>query len=402
MSKKSSFILLFFITYLLCGVNSFAQSRKQLERKRKLLTKEIKKVERILFQTKEKKSDALDDLKDLEHKIDIRNKLIKTILLESKSIATEIKENEREIRSLKKQLNALKKDYADMVFKTYKSKSQQSKTMFLLSSKDFHQAYKRLKYMNQYKEFRKKQGKQIIVKRELVERKTDTLKFQKFEKDKLLEFQKKEQKKIESEKKLQEELIAEIKKEESKYKEKLDKKHEEEKRIASKIDAIIRAEIAKSNKDKKKKAKVFLLNTEKKKLAASFEKNKGKLPWPVNDGLITRKFGVQRHPSLKSIKINSTGLHIQTSKDKTAKSIFKGEILAIQNLSEGRKSVMIQHGNYITAYNNLAKVFVKKGQKVQIGERIGEIFTDKITGKTKLVFVLYKNLTRLDPEKWML
>jgi septal ring factor EnvC (AmiA/AmiB activator) len=137
-------------------------------------------------------------------------------------------------------------------------------------------------------------------------------------------------------------------------------------------------------------------------LAAKFELNKGKLPWPIEEGLITRRFGKQPHPTFPGITINSTGLHMVTKRGKGAAAIFDGKILNILVTSEGRKNVLIQHGNYITSYNNLEKLYVRKGDTVKTGEKIGQIFTDKVSGKTTLIFVLYKNTTKLNPSSWIL
>ena len=144
------------------------------------------------------------------------------------------------------------------------------------------------------------------------------------------------------------------------------------------------------------------IDAEAKVLAAKFELNKGKLPWPVTEGLIVRRFGIQPHPTIGGITVNSTGLHIVTKKGMEATCIFNGKVLAIQVTSEGRKNVLVQHGNYITAYNNLEKAFVKVGSKVVTGQKIGQIFTDKVTGKTTLIFVLFKNTKRLNPASWIL
>jgi len=146
----------------------------------------------------------------------------------------------------------------------------------------------------------------------------------------------------------------------------------------------------------------FILSPEAKALAVNFELNKGKLPWPVTEGLIVRKFGIQAHPTFSGITINSTGLHIATKKGMSATAIFNGKVLAIQVTSEGRKNVLVQHGNYITAYNNLENSFVKVGNTIVTGQEIGQVFTDKITGKTTLIFVLFKNTKRLNPSSWIL
>ncbi len=409
------------LIFLISAISVFGQTRKQLEQQRKKLKKEIVQVNNLLFNEKKKEKNAIEDLKDLNQKIDVRSKLINTINLEAKVLSKEIHANEKELEKLNKKLTDLKADYADMIFKSYKSKSQQSRTMFLLSSQNFHQAYKRLEYMKQYTSFRKKQGEEIIVQSDVVKKLNDSLLFQKQVKDTLILSEKDEKLKIETDKKNKETLISTIKKKESKYKKDLQKKISEEKKVASKIDKIIREAIARANRIALAKAKAaaklkskssaktksvkkneFILSPEAKALAVKFEQNKTKLPWPVKEGLVTRKFGVQPHPTIGGITVNSTGLHINTSAGAIAECIFNGKVLAIQLTSEGRKNVLVQHGNYITAYNNLQNAYVKTGDNVVTGQKIGKIFTDKVSGKTKLIFVLFKNTTRLNPSSWIL
>ncbi len=396
----------FYISLLglfLVAMSGFGQqSRRTLERKRKKLNAEIKRIEKVLSQTNRKKTSALDDLKDFNQKITVRNRLIETIELEKKAVVKEINSNEKKIQKYNKELATLKADYADMVFKSYKSKSQQSKTMFLLSSKSFYQAYKRIKYMEQYKEFRKKQGLEIESKTKLVKQLNDSLSQIKKMKHRLISSNEKEKKEIESDKKEQERLLVKIKKDEKKYKKELTKKIKEEKRVAGRIDKIIRDAIARANRGKKgtKKGKLTLSVAEK-KLKAKFEQNKGRLPSPLKGGVITRRFGVQPHPTFKKIKINSTGLHIRGKKGDEARAVFNGKVLVVQLLSKGRKSVFLQHGNYITTYTNLKDVYVEKGQNVKTGDKLGAVFTDKVTGKTSLQFILSENTKKLNPEKWV-
>ncbi len=394
-----SFLLLLFLAIPL----SAQKTRKQLEADRKRLQKDIKKVNKLLFDTQKKEENALEDLKDINQKIDVRERLINTINLEAKALSNEIDVNEKEIKKLEEKLTKIKKDYADMIYKSYKSRSRQNRTLFLLSSKNFYQAYKRVKYMNQYAAFRKKQGEEVVVQTKLVEQLNDSLMFQRQLKDTLLASQEDEKLKIETDKKDQEKLISQIKKRERKYKRELKKKQNEEKRIADRIDKLIRDAIAKANAKKGvKTSKGFALTPEAKALAARFEQNKGKLPWPVESGLITRRFGRQPHPVYKGNYINSTGIHITTEKGTNAESIFNGEVLAIQVQSEGKKSILVRHGNYISVYNNLENVYVETGDKVKTGQALGKIFTDRINGKTKLIFVLSINTTRLNPTSWIL
>ena len=391
-----------FLIFLLSTVCISGQTRKQLETQRKKLNLKIKKVNKLLFEAKNDQKNALVDLSALNQKIGVREKLIETIHLEVKLLSAEIVANENKIAKLNTRLSALKEDYASMIFKSYKSKSQQSRTMFLLSSRNVRQAYKRLEYMKQYASFRKKQGEEIMIQTDLVKQFIVSLNLQKQEKDTLILSENEQKNKIEQDKKNQEKLVSEIKKKEKKYKSELRKSIREEKKIAQKIDKLIRAAIARANRktrvsSNKTKKNEFILSPEAKALAARFELNKGKLPWPLRESLVIRRFGKQPHPTFSGITINSSGLHLATKKGAYASAIFGGTVLAIQLTTERKKNVLVQHGNYITAYNNLENSLVKMGDTVTIGQELGKVYTDKVKGKTTLIFLLFKNTTRLNP-----
>lgn len=406
---------LLFLSVFLMNITVFSQTRYELESKRIKYKTVIAQLNTLLFNEKKKEKNALQDLRDIKLKIDARNKLIATIDLEAKLLSRGIVANQRKINKLNKKLTDLKADYGEMIFKSYRSKSQQSRMMFLLSAQNFYQAYKRLEYMKQYTSFRKKQGEEIIVQTTVIKGLKDSLLYQKKVKDTLILSELSEKKEIEKDKSEQESLIAEIKRKEGKYKKELQNNIKEDKRVAAKIDKIIKDEIDKANRLALANAKKnnvsapvktskneFFLSPEAKALAAEFEQNKGRLPWPVKEGLVVRRFGEQPHPTFPGISINGTGLHIVTSKGSNAEAIFSGEVLNILLGSGGTKNVLIRHGNYITSYNNLENTTVKKGDKIATGQIIGKIFTDKVTAKTTLIFVLFKNTTRLNPASWML
>lgn len=382
---------------------SQAQTRKELEEKRKKLKQEILQVNKLLFTEQKKEKNALEALEDLNQKITTRADYIASIDKEVALLSLEIKKNGKKIAKLTKQLTSLKKDYADMIFKSYKSKSKQSQLLFLMSSESFQQAYKRVQYMKQYTNFRKKQGQEIVLQTEVIKKLNDSLLFTKQAKDTLIKAETEEKQKIEIDKKNKEKLVSQIKRKEKQYIREINAKQKEERKIAAQIDKIIKDAIAKSNAKKgNKKSTSFALTPEAKALALKFEQNKGKLPWPVKSGLVVRRFGKQAHPTLRGITITSSGLHIATEQGATAKSVFNGKVLAIQVLSGGRKAILIQHGNYITTYNNLESLRVNKGDNVVTGQVLGKIFTNKVTGKTTLVFVLHKETQRQNPSSWLL
>jgi septal ring factor EnvC (AmiA/AmiB activator) len=403
MKISKSFLLLLTVILFCVSSVTYAQTRKQLEAKRKKLKQEIEKVNGLLFAAQKSEKNALDALKDLTQKIDTRSAYIASINKESNLLSSEISKNENEIETLSKQLVLLKMDYAEMIYKSYKSKSKQGQLLFLMSSENFQQAYQRMQYMKQYTKFRKKQGKEIVVQFTLIQKLNDSLLFKKQVKDTLIIVEKTEKDKIENDKKNKQKLVSQIKRKEKQYRREIKTKQRAERKIAAQIDKIIKDAIARSNAKKgKKNAKGFALTPEAKALAKKFEQNKGKLPWPVKQGLVVRRFGTQAHPTLGGITITSSGLHIATAKNSFAHSVFGGKVLAIQLLSGGKKAVLIQHGNYITTYNNLESLSVKKGDSIEIGQVLGKIFTNRITKKTILIFVLHKETQRQNPASWIL
>ena len=402
--KGSKLIVFIFTAVLFFNIGlSQAQTRKELEAKRIQLKQEIEKVNKLLFATQKKEKNALDDLKDINQKISTRTNYIASINKEVALLNSEINQNQKEIEVLSKRLEALKKDYAEMVFKSYKSKSSQSQLLFLMSSESFQQAYKRLQYMKQYTTFRKKQGEEIAVQTDLIKKLNDSLLYKKQAKDTLIKVEETEKQKIEADKESQQKLVSQIKRQERKYSREIIAKQKEERKITAQIDKIIKDAIAKSNANSgNKKSSAFVLTPEAKALAQKFEQNKGKLPWPVKSGLVVRRYGTQPHPTLRGITLTSPGLHIVTDKDATAQSVFNGKVLGVQLLPGGRKAVLVQHGNYITTYKNLETLSVKKGDTVVTGQVLGKIFTNKVTGKTTLGFVLHKETQRQNPASWIL
>ncbi len=404
--KMKPVYFLFFL-FLLVGFSSFGQTRKRLEEQRKKYQAEIVQLNKLLFNEQKKEQNVMEDLKDIKQKIEIRNKLIATFQQEALLLSIEITEKQQELNKLTKKLTDLKADYAEMIYKSYRSKSQQSRLMFILSSQNFYQAYKRLEYMKQYTSFRKKQGEEIVVQSTEVKKLFDALNIQKREKETLLASEEAEKKEMELDKLKQENYLVVIKKKEVQFKREIQKRINDEKIIVAKIDKLIKEEIEKANrkivkKDVKTTKNEFFLTPEAKALATEFESNRGRLPWPVKEGIVVRQFGDQPHPTFPGITITSSGLHIVTSNGSFANAIFNGEVMNVLIGTGGLKNVLIRHGNYITSYNNLENLLVKKGDKVTTGQRIGQIFTDKLSNKSTLIFVIFKNTTRLNPSDWIL
>lgn len=405
MGKQNFLFSVFILLFLLASSSVTAQNKKTLQAKRLKLQREIKEINRLLSKNKKTKKNVLSRLGDINKKIDVRQEILKTINDEAEAYTKEINENKTKIDSLKEQLKALKKEYAKIVVQTYKNKNKHSDLIFILSSNSFKQAYKRALYMKQYTDYRKVQAKKIKEKKQLLEVLNDTLKAKKAKKEVLIAKKLEETKSIDAELEKQKDLLKKVKKKERQYIARIKKKQKQERLFERKLQNLIRGAIAKSTKKPAKKGSkkpTIKLTPEAKKLANNFIANKGKLPHPVAKGYVFRYFGQRRHEELKKIMVKSNGWHYITDKGSKARAVFKGKVLAILvDKKTNLKTVLLQHGNYFTAYKNLDNLFVKKGDAVSIKQELGTIHTDQTTGKTKLVFALLKGTIPQNPAYWL-
>ncbi len=383
----------------------FSQNNKQkeLETRRQELRREIEQINALQIKSKTKQQSQLSLIEDFNHKISVLDNLIKVTNQQANLLTRNINANQNKISDLRKELEVLKSDYAAMVVKSYKHKNTQSRIMFLLSSSNFKQAYKRLQYMQQYASYQKQQGNDIKAKtKELQAINADLLK-QKEEKNKLIAENKQTQNSLETARKEQQAVMKSIQKNLSLYATQIKQKQREADKIDAEIERIIKAAIAKSNKKagKGSTSSGFALTAEEKMLASNFIANKGKLPWPVERGFVTLGYGSQRHPLDKTLTITSNGVRIKTEKGAKVRAVFNGEVIAvIANMKHINPVVMIKHGNYITAYKNLGKVFVKEGDKVATKQDIGEVFTNT-SGQTILSFIIWKDGSTQNPASWI-
>ena len=394
-------VLIFMLMCIKIGAQTSEQ--KSLENKRERLQKEIKEINRLLFAEKKEKGNVLDELESLEKKVNVRQQLIRVTNQQANLLNRLINANIRNISKHRNDLKTLKEEYANIIGKSYKNKSQQRRLLFLLSSESFFQAFKRIQYMKQYTKYRKEQGKQILIKTEKLSQLNKDLISQRKIKEKLVADNLVAKKQMLKEKNTQRELLSTIRKNEAKYMASIHKKEKQAKALDLQIDKMIRMAIATSNKKTGKATKnnVFVLTPEAKIIATNFSINKGKLMWPVEKGIKSRGFGVYKDAIYPGIKHENNGVTIITEEGAEARSIFKGEVIAIMSVPGGNMGVQIKHGDYISTYYNLSKVYVKKGDRVKAKELLGEVYSNYLNGRTQLKFYLYKNTTRLNPEKWI-
>ena len=400
-SKQSFLILVFLLSALL--VHAQKSTQKQLEEEKTDIKKELKEINALLFTNKQTKAAVFSDVENLSYKIERKQELIKLTNQQINLLNQEIEDNSKSIEKLEKDLFEVKEAYKEMILKSFKSKSGKNRLMFILSSETFFQAFKRTQYIKQYSLFRKNQAKKIgLISEELKEIKKELL-FKRDFKEGLLTKNRSTQKTLEIEKKEANNIVSKLRNQEKKYKRNIIAKEKESQKIDKQIDKLIREAIARSNKNKSSKnPKGFNLTPEAKALAKKFELNKGKLPWPVSRGVVIQKFGTQPHPVVKTAKIKSNGIVIATEKSQKVKTVFEGSVLSVLQFRGSNPTVLIQHGNYITAYKNLSRVFVSKGDRVSSNQYIGEVFTNSSTGKSSIQFSIFQKTTPLNPLLWIL
>lgn len=393
-------------------------TQEQLEERKAKIQMEIQEKEQLLKSVKKQEKSVLSEMMIQKEKIGLKEKLIKTTEKQTKLLNNDIYINQVKINQLNKDLEQLRKDYAAMILKSYKSRSEQSRAMFLLSSENFLQAYKRAQYMKQYASYRKMQGQEIEGKTKQLMGYTNQIIVQKEEKVKLIKENEKEKEELEKEKQEQEKIAAQIQKEKGKITAEIKKKQQETKKIDSQIKKMIRESIAAANKKTaaaSAKANPKITAAEKKAIETStsivltpegrlvsdnFKANKGRLPWPVEKGGISLGYGDQPHPVFRSLMVHNSGIEISTESGATARAVFSGEVTQVQQLTPLKKAVVVRHGDFFTTYQNLSTVNVSVGDKVSAKETLGKVKTDG-DGRTILKFLISQNNTFFNPTGWL-
>ena len=409
--KKYSLI----ITFSLLFHATFSQSKSELKKAKKKIEQEIKITSELLEKTKKNKLKSLNYLNILTAQIQTEEKLINTLELEikinkrkSKNISKKINRSNNIILEKKKELDHLKKNYSKIIYSYNKNKGLSDQLMFIVSANDFNQAYRRFLYVKQYTNQRKKYVKKIIteknnilaeieklekIKKELSNniQKSNTLFV---EKNKSLEntFKKREEK---------EELISELAKSENFFKSEIKNKQAKSDNLDKKIRKIIEEEIRKERDLAKKRNKKGRLTPESQKLTRNFVENKQKLPWPVESGVISDRFGTKKHQVFSEVETFNNGVDIITNKDELVRSVFDGNISRIFVVKGEGKAILIAHGEYFTVYSGLKEVYVETGESVMTNEKIGKVSFDEETQRALLHFEIWRGYEKIDPSEWI-
>jgi len=378
-------------------ISSLGQSMSDLRAQKENAEQAIRFTSTLLEEARKNEKASLNKLNLISSQIENRNTLIQNINAEYVLLDNYVAENTEVVHMLQRDLSDLKKEYAAMVRFAQKSKNSNDLLVFLFSAENMNQAYKRLLYLRQYTKYRKTQVEVISALSGLIREKAAALEQQKQQKLQLIKSKQQENLLLEREKAEQNRSVTSLRQKQQDLRRKLRKQEKAQEELDRAIEKLLQEEAGKtSGKD------AFKMTPEQKLLAADFEKNKGRIPWPVERGIITERFGVHPHPVLKQITIKNNGIDIATESGSKARAVFAGEVSRIFAISGGNIAVIIRHGTFLTVYSNLKEVCVKAGQKVSVKQELGTIFTDRNDGnKTILKFQVWKENQKLNPQDWI-
>jgi septal ring factor EnvC (AmiA/AmiB activator) len=386
--------LFLIIIILVSDIGSFAQTKAELEERRKATLNEIMYVDNMLKSTAKQKEESMNAIKIIGNKLNLRESVIRGMRDEINLFSDRIDLNSVAIGMMESDLIDLKNDYARAVINSYKAKKENPELVYILSAKDFNQGYKRLKYLQQVTKFRRRESEIIMELKDQIQTSKERLQNDLSRISDLKSREEKQKSLLQSEQNKKQAMVQSL----SKKERQLRKELEEKKRVASKIES----EIARIIEEEKKKVIKSDNTPEQKLIGENFAENKGRLPWPVEKGIITSQFGIQKHPVLKYVTEDNIGIEITSLGKTSVRSIFKGEVTSVFPIRGANMTVIIRHGKYLSVYQNIIDIKVKKGDKVETKQEIGNVFCETEKGnKAILKFMIFEENEKLDPESWI-
>ena len=410
--KQNSFL---FISLLIIYL-SFGQNKDILKQQQIALEKEINYTTSLLNKTKENKKSSLVYIDYLDKKISSQERLLQLLNIEQNllkkqifKLENKILENEKSINEAEKEIIELKKEYAKIIYSLQKNKNERNDLMFIISSETFNQAYKRILFLREYSRARKTQALQItknqdslaINKQRLFSQK-ELIKSKKEQNLKLISNKKKSLDKVLISKDEKKTVVSKLQKSEQIFSKKIKDQQKKSRQLEQKIKKIIEEEIRLAReKIKRDKDNKLSLTPEAQLLSDKFSANKGKLPWPLEQGLIIQKFGKQKHKVFGNIETFNNGINIATNKNAIIRSVFDGKISRIFFIKGEGKAVLINHGEFFTVYSGLEEVKVKLGDNILAKEEIGKVLTRENDDRTELHFEIWQGYDKQDPSVWL-
>jgi len=389
------YLVLFTIVFYSFYTCLNGQTKAELEEQRKKTLSEIAYVDNLLKTTAKEKTESMNAIKIIGNKLTLRESVIRVMREEISLLTERINLNTLAVEMMESDMIDLKNDYARAVLNSYKSQKGNPELVYILSAKDFNQGYKRLKYLQQVTKFRRRESEIILELKEQVE--TSKLKLQNdlYRISDLKSREEQQKNLLQSEQEKKQKMVKSLSNKEKQLRIDL----EDKKRIAKKIES----EIARILEEERKKAVRSDNTPEQKLIGENFAENKGRLPWPVEKGIITSQFGIQKNLVLKYLEEKNIGIEITSSGKMSARSVFQGEVASVLPIQGANWTVIIRHGKYLSVYTNIINVKVKQGDKVVTKQDIGDVYSDPGAGNNcVLKFMIYEtNAKYLDPESWI-
>lgn len=388
------------ITYILIGllgligpINAQKQSVNDLRKQRENTLRELEKTGKMLNETKKSETATLNKLNLLSKDIATRKRLITNINSEIEALNSEMDELSGKRDSLQQTLETLKADYANLVRQTHYQDMMQSPLLFVLRAEDFNQAMRRIRYLQEFQRYRKEQVARIENTQAEIDIQTGLLESNRVEKEQTLDYQRRETENLARDERKHQTMLQQLKKKEKNLLAQQRKQQKKADELNRKIEDIIKQQAARQKGQR--------MTKEQQLIAGGFEKNKGRLPWPVEKGMVSGEFGVHPHPTLPKVTVNNKGIYIQTTRGAAVRAVYEGEVTSCFVMG-GTNAVIIQHGNYRTVYTGLATISVKKGDKVKTKQTIGTVFTDPDNdNKTEMFFQVWMDKDIQNPSLWL-
>lgn len=368
-----------------------AQNVKELQKQQRELQQQLEQTSKMLKQTKQNETATLNKLNLLNNDIKTRKKLIRNIESEIRGLNGEMGQLRNKRSELQQELEACKEDYARLIRETHYADIQQSPLLFLLSADSFQQLIRRMRYMQEFAEYRKVQVKQIENIQADIDMQNNLLEQRKNDRAVALKNQKREQDRLSADERKQKNMLQSLKKQSKDLQAKQKEQQKKVDALNKKIEEMIAKQVRTTT----------TLTKEQQLIAGGFEANQGRLPWPIEKGYISGHFGKHKHPIHEHVTVDNKGLYLQTVSGANARAIYEGEVTWCAQMN-GNYAVIIQHGNYRSVYSPLKSIKVKQGDKVTAKQAIGTIYTDSSEdNKTELYFQLYKDRSIINPSLWL-
>ncbi len=406
---------------------SFAQNKQDLESKRKRLIREIEQTDNLLKKTTRSKEATLDRYVALQKQIERRESLIQTLNAEIRESEISIDRTATVIESLARDVETMQIDYGKMVRNAYRRKTLSNPLLYVLSADNLNQAFRRWLFLRKYDQYRKAQAQAIIATQNTLARKITALEAGRKKQENLLAALQGQKTALSTELSDKEKLLDTLKKDEGRLHEDLKTKQAAHEALNQAIEKVIQDEINKqvqaarkpkantpaasvapptAGANSEKPAAVGAADDDDSEIpddsqSLAFQQNRGRLPWPVDNGFISRGFGRQKHPTLRNIEITNNGVDIRTEESSSVRAIYGGKVAGVQFIPGHDYTVILQHGNYYTVYSNLSETKLSKGDQVAAKQIIGRVSSNAITGAAELHFELWHQKKRLNPAGWI-